>query len=153
MSKNVEVDQRVASARLPTNLFGRRVGGIAVDNGFFMTAVDDGTIWIWNMETMEVERKLLAESDAATWVRPLQIIQVFDKKRNRGRTKLVSGWADGAIRVYDTRTWQLEHTLVAHNGPVLCLDASDGRLLRCSYVCMPDFLYVRKNFLCIFLLV
>ncbi len=126
----MEVDQRIVSARLPTNLYGYRVGGIALHKAFFLTAVDDGSIWVWNMNTMEVERKLLADTEAGVWVRPLLLFDVFDRKVNRGRTKLVSGWADGAIRVYDMRTWELEQTLVAHNGPVLCLDASDGRLLR-----------------------
>ena len=35
--------------------------------------------------------------------------------------KLISGWADGALRVYDLHTWALEHTLTAHSGPILSL--------------------------------
>ncbi len=35
------------------------------------------------------------------------------------RTLRLSGWADGALRVYDLATWSLEHTLTAHSGPIL----------------------------------
>ena len=43
----------------------------------------------------------------------------------------VSGWADGAIRIYDMHKWTLEHTLRAHNGPILSLSvSSDGTFIR-----------------------
>mmetsp|Transcript_66085 Transcript_66085/g.162670 ORF Transcript_66085/g.162670 Transcript_66085/m.162670 type:complete len:652 (+) Transcript_66085:309-2264(+) len=129
MSKNVDAGDKIVAARAPANLFGHRVGGIVISGPHMLTSVDDGSIWVWDMKTMEVERKLLAQTKPGVWVRPLLLTEVYDKKRKRMSTKLVSGWADGAIRVYDVRTWQLEQTLIAHNGPVLCLDASDDRLL------------------------
>lgn len=130
MSKNIDTTDTVVLARLPSSLFGHRIGGVVIHKPYMLTSVDDGSIWVWNMATMEVERKLLANTAPNVWVRPLLLTEMYDKKSKTKRLKLVSGWADGAIRVFDMRTWELEETLVAHNGPVLCLDASDGRLLR-----------------------
>lgn len=130
MSKNVEVqDDSILQRRLPSTIFSHRVGGIVIKKPFLLTAVDDGSVWVWNTDTMEVVRKLIASTAPGVWVRPLKLINVKDAKTGKAKAKLVSGWADGAIRTYDMRTWELEEELFAHNGPVLCLDASDGRLL------------------------
>lgn len=130
MSKNVEiVDDRVLQFRLPTNLFPHRVGGVALKPPYLLTAVDDGCVWVWNTHKMEVERKLIGSAAPGVWVRPLQVMDVLDAKTGKKRSKLVSGWGDGVVRVFDMKTWNVEKELAAHNGPVLCLDFSDGRLL------------------------
>ena len=48
-------------------------------------------------------------------------MQVAHPKTGKLCQKLISGWADGALRVYDLHTWALEHTLTAHSGPILSL--------------------------------
>merc|ERR1712216_58454 len=53
------------------------------------------------------------------WVRSLQVLQVPCPKTGKPCEKLLSGWADGALRVFDLATWSLEHTLTAHSGPIL----------------------------------
>merc|ERR1711966_411979 len=77
------------------------------------------------------ERKLLGPSTVnSAWVRPIVIAELYDARRRNERTKLVSGWADGAIRIYDMHKWTLEHTLRAHNGPILSLSvSSDGTFI------------------------
>jgi len=58
---------------------------------------------------------------ASAWVRSLEVISVPHPKTGKPCPKLLSGWADGALRVYDIATWTLEHTLTAHSGPILAI--------------------------------
>lgn len=125
LSKNRPMAPRAALAREPSKLFGHKVCGIQAVGPYMLSAVDDGSVWVWNTKNLEVERKLLGPSQLNTWVRPLVIKELFDARRGNDRPKLVSGWADGAIRIYDVRTWRLEHTLRAHNGPILSLSQSE----------------------------
>ena len=47
----------------------------------------------------------------------------------------LSGWADGALRVYDVASWTLEHTLAAHSGPILSIAVVGDRVIRCDVLC------------------
>ena len=141
MSKNLDVDPQVAMAREASKLAGLKVGGIAVSRKHIFTAVDEGRIWVWAKgRAMELERKLLGPASGAgdgerTWVRSVAVIGGDGDGRRRGRgrggtaEKLLSGWADGALRVYDLSTWKLEHTLTAHSGPILALTVNGGRVV------------------------
>mmetsp|Transcript_50247 Transcript_50247/g.100232 ORF Transcript_50247/g.100232 Transcript_50247/m.100232 type:complete len:660 (+) Transcript_50247:113-2092(+) len=129
MSKNRQLAPIAALAREPSKLYGHKVCGVQGFGPYLLSAVDDGSVWVWNTQNMEVERKLLGPSVPNTWVRPLVIAELQDPRRKNARTKLVSGWADGAIRVYDLRTWTLEHTLRAHNGPILSLSQFGDKLI------------------------
>ena len=40
------------------------------------SAVDDGSIWVWDLKHLEVERKLLGPISNKIWVRSLEVIQV-----------------------------------------------------------------------------
>ena len=142
MSKNLDVDPQVAMAREASKLAGLKVGGIAVSRKHIFTAVDEGRIWVWDKGiAMELERKLLGPASRAgdgserTWVRSVAVVGGGGDGSRRGggrggsAEKLLSGWADGALRVYDLSTWKLEHTLTAHSGPILALSVNGDRVV------------------------
>jgi WD40 repeat protein len=117
-----------------SKLFGHRVGGVVRCGKYMLTAVDEGTIWVWNVQTMEVERKLLAtDSREGAWVRPMLLLPSMKEGNGRGkktsRGTLVTGWADGAVRVFDMDTWKLVKTLYSHSGPVLALVNVGGHII------------------------
>jgi len=122
MSKNLDIDPRLAIAREAANLAGTKVGGLASSKHYMFSAVDQGSVWVWSKKHLEVERKLLGPRGTPSepvWVRSLQVLQVPCPKTGKPCEKLLSGWADGALRVFDLATWSLEHTLTAHSGPIL----------------------------------
>ncbi len=67
---------------------GHKVCGIQAFGPFLLSAVDDGTVWVWNTKNMEVERKLLGPTVPNTWVRPVVIAELSDSRRRSTNTKL-----------------------------------------------------------------
>ncbi len=91
MSKNLDIDPRLAIAREAANLAGTKVGGLASSKNHLFSAVDQGSVWVWTKTHLEVERKLLGPRGTPAepvWVRSLQVIQVPCRKTGKPREKL-----------------------------------------------------------------
>jgi WD40 repeat protein len=88
--------------------------------GFVCGGLLDGSIWVWNRATLEVERTLAGHTGA-----------VFALVSVEGW--LVSGSHDHGIRAWDVATGRCEGTLAGHTGGVSCLAESGGRLVSGSY--------------------
>jgi len=91
MSKNLDIDPRLAIAREAANLAGTEVGGLACSKHHMFSAVDQGSVWVWEKNHLEVERKLLGPRGTITepvWVRSLKVIQVRCPETGKPREKL-----------------------------------------------------------------
>jgi hypothetical protein len=91
MSKNLDIDPRLAIAREAANLAGTEVGGLACSKHHMFSAVDQGSVWVWEKNHLEVERKLLGPRGTIAepvWVRSLQVIQVRCPETGKPREKL-----------------------------------------------------------------
>jgi hypothetical protein len=91
LSKNLGLDPRIAIAREASKLFGHKVGGLAASKHHLFSAVDEGSIWVWEKRHLDVERKLLGPigfSAEAVWVRSLEVISVENPTTGKPCLKL-----------------------------------------------------------------
>lgn len=88
LSKRRPLDPRVLEAREASKLSGLVVGAVRASKKHLMASVDDGCIWVWNLKSWEVERKLLAPTQRGVWVRPLLVISSYDAEKKREEAKL-----------------------------------------------------------------
>lgn len=79
MSKMLGIDPRIVIAREAAKLVGQKIGGIASSKHYMFSAVDEGSIWVWEKRHLEVERKLLGPQGVnmdPVWVRSLEVIEL-----------------------------------------------------------------------------
>ena len=91
LSKNLGLDPRIEIAREASKLFGNKVGGLAASKHHLFSAVDEGSIWVWEKRHLDVERKLLGPigfSAEAVWVRSLEVISVENPTTGKPCLKL-----------------------------------------------------------------
>uniref|UniRef100_A0A6U5VLS4 Uncharacterized protein n=1 Tax=Guillardia theta TaxID=55529 RepID=A0A6U5VLS4_GUITH len=88
LSKRRPLDPRVLEAREASKLSGLVVGAVRASKKHLMASVDDGCIWVWNLKSWEVERKLLAPTQRGVWVRPLLVISSYNAELKREEAKL-----------------------------------------------------------------
>lgn len=96
----------------------------SVDGALLASGSDDGTVRLWNADTME---KMLVLRGHEGDVMAVQFLGV-------GAKTLASGGADGVIRLWDSQTGELQAELRGHTNTVRALveDISTGTLFSCS---------------------
>jgi WD40 repeat protein len=91
MSKNMGIDPRIVIAREAAKLVGQKIGGIASSKHHMFSAVDEGSIWVWEKRHLDVERKLLGPQGVnmdVVWVRSLEVMEVPHPTTGRPCLKL-----------------------------------------------------------------
>jgi WD40 repeat protein len=73
-----------------------------------VSALADGTVKLWDVDSGELLHSLQADSDL-----------VFNAEFNGDGTQVVSASDNGTVKLWDVMTGQLLHSFEAHSGPVI----------------------------------
>ena len=103
---------------MPSHVFADMAVAVTPDGSRVVAAGGDGMIRIWNLETGELERDFRADEIDSPHLTVLGGGCVWSVVVTPDGRRIVSGGSDGAVRVWDLATGQLELEIQAHDGEV-----------------------------------